>query len=56
MMQNVSSAVLSESSPSTFWIDKYTKFLHADNEDCSHCTDVEAKLSLCSMHMSEVNP
>ena len=38
-------AVWSEPSLGAFWIDKYARILHADNEDWSDCADAQAVLS-----------
>ena len=45
--------VWSESSLGAFWIAKDAKFLYADNEDWSDCTDAQTDFSLRWTHMSE---
>ena len=36
-----------------FWICKDVEFLQANKEDCTHCMDVQAVLSLYWVHLSE---
>ena len=45
-------AVWSESSLGVFWIAKDAEFLHADNEDCSDCTNAQVALSVRWAHIS----